>query len=357
MFLSNILTQKYKTLGNGNYGLVISPAVNISSFWEQVFKNTSNEIGKIYKICNGKSYIEEVLYEYNILKYIMQIENYNTFTVSMNSVCCFKLIDYIKDEYILEKLNYDKEINKDIVVYQISFDYGGKSINKITNSMSFIDSINMLIKFYKGIKTLHDNNIIHRDIKPTNVLYDPIQKKLNIIDFGLYCFTDEVYNLEISDYLLKDMYMYHPPEFYLYYYLKSKNIKQFNHQFDKEYKNVFLNPSIKLHEYYNKHFHEYNKNQDEYNIDQYIEGFKSIYNSIKNLEYVDINDVFNNEEFIYKCDIYSSYYILIKIKKLIKFENDEQKQLYNNLINNVKCFDPFKRFSCKQVITFLEFML
>lgn len=38
-----------------------------------------------------------------------------------------------------------------------------------------------------GIKTLHDLNIAHLDIKPYNILLNPETMKLDIIDFGLSC--------------------------------------------------------------------------------------------------------------------------------------------------------------------------
>lgn len=46
------------------------------------------------------------------------------------------------------------------------------------------------IKFYmfelfKGLSFIHSKKILHRDIKPTNFLYDPFKKKGVLVDFGL----------------------------------------------------------------------------------------------------------------------------------------------------------------------------
>jgi len=56
-------------------------------------------------------------------------------------------------------------------------DFGGESIN-------FID-IPIAIKITEILAQIHQQNIIHKDINPSNILYNPSSKILKIIDFGI----------------------------------------------------------------------------------------------------------------------------------------------------------------------------
>ena len=43
----------------------------------------------------------------------------------------------------------------------------------------------ILTEIIKTIAYMHSSGVCHRDIKPDNILYDPLKKKIKIIDFDI----------------------------------------------------------------------------------------------------------------------------------------------------------------------------
>lgn len=135
--------------------------------------------------------------EFNIIKSIGKGSYGDVYLTNNNTVV--KLINsydkQIMDEQmsILSNLRHPNIItilNYGIVggSYFIEMKYGGKSLRhylreygKLPRDLC-IDVINQIID---GLEYLHDNNVIHGDLKPDNITYDENTKVAQIIDFDL----------------------------------------------------------------------------------------------------------------------------------------------------------------------------
>jgi predicted ATPase/signal transduction histidine kinase/tRNA A-37 threonylcarbamoyl transferase component Bud32/ActR/RegA family two-component response regulator len=73
---------------------------------------------------------------------------------------------------------YDIEKYQNTLVISLE-DFGGKSLK------NHIIDISTAIKITEILGQIHQQNIIHKDINPSNIIYNPSNKILKIIDFGI----------------------------------------------------------------------------------------------------------------------------------------------------------------------------
>ncbi|HIK10641.1 MAG TPA: AAA family ATPase [Oscillatoriaceae cyanobacterium M33_DOE_052] len=66
-------------------------------------------------------------------------------------------------------------------------DFGGESLRILMDSQKFtlLGFLGLAIKIAESLGELHARNIIHKDINPSNIVYNPVTGELKIIDFSI----------------------------------------------------------------------------------------------------------------------------------------------------------------------------
>jgi serine/threonine protein kinase len=106
-------------------------------------------------------------------------------------------------------------------VAQILMPFAGESIGALKAPIAARDFLPALARLAQGVARLEASGIVHRDIKPDNVLWDAERKRLTLIDFGLSAPLERAYDAQdkTGSAVLDFHYAYYPPEFGLYAYL------------------------------------------------------------------------------------------------------------------------------------------
>jgi serine/threonine protein kinase len=64
----------------------------------------------------------------------------------------------------------------------------GEEVQTWTKTNEHVDAIELFwleaVRLFYGLKVLHDNNVVHHDIKQQNIVYDQSTNRANFIDFG-----------------------------------------------------------------------------------------------------------------------------------------------------------------------------
>ena len=85
---------------------------------------------------------------------------------------------------IIKPYSLDKYQNTLVIVFE---DFGGESLNILMKEHRFSieEFLKIAIKISTALGQIHAANIIHKDINPSNIVYNPATEELKIIDFGI----------------------------------------------------------------------------------------------------------------------------------------------------------------------------
>lgn len=95
-----------------------------------------------------------------------------------NIIYNLELVGVIKP-YSLEKYH-----NTLAIIFE---DFGGKSLKILTEErrLTIEEFLKIAIKICAALGQIHAENIIHKDINPSNIVFNPATEELKIIDFGI----------------------------------------------------------------------------------------------------------------------------------------------------------------------------
>ncbi len=148
-----------------------------------------------------------IMKNYEIIQQIYESDNslvYRAILTSENRPIILKILkeNYptpseltrYKQEYeITRSLNADGVVKAyDLQRYQNSLvmfleDFGGKSLKLLMSDRQFTleEFLTIAIKIAASLEAIHAANVIHKDINPSNIVYNPETQQLKIIDFGI----------------------------------------------------------------------------------------------------------------------------------------------------------------------------
>jgi serine/threonine protein kinase len=108
---------------------------------------------------------------------------------------------------------YDVGVDRDVSYIILEFVHG-KTLREVDRSkISFDDAINLTVQLLEALAYAHSQGIIHRDIKPGNIIVTD-ERLLKVMDFGLARRMTDVSNLTQSGEIVGTI-AYLPPERFL----------------------------------------------------------------------------------------------------------------------------------------------
>lgn len=193
-----------RVIGEGSYGCVHQPSIFCKNKPSTSF-NYDSYVSKLMKTKNA----EEELSEFVVIK---KIDPKNEFHLGEPILCKPNLTDAsVKND--IDKCNRIavKDVSKNPDDYSLLIlKYGGPDLkafcgNKLndylkTDKISKVDRFLLEIhNLIKGLLFFKNNGIVHNDIKPQNILFNPIDGKMKYIDFGLMRTKAEILKSSIDN--------------------------------------------------------------------------------------------------------------------------------------------------------------
>lgn len=102
----------------------------------------------------------------------------------------FSILESLNVQGVSKPISLEKINNSWVLVFE---DFGGESLQSILKNqqLGLIDCLKIAISITKIVGEVHNSSIIHKDIKPSNILMNFETKEIRLSDFGL---SSQIFN-------------------------------------------------------------------------------------------------------------------------------------------------------------------
>lgn len=149
-----------------------------------------------------------------------------------------RLMQTIEHENVIEIINANLEHEPPYFVMPLCKFSVDTKIEKLNGNPEL--TIELLLQVCKGINAIHLSGVIHRDIKPKNILVDQ-DNKIKVSDLGLGKFSVRDSSIITSSNVYMGTQGYIPPEFFRTGGTKNADIRSDIYQMGKTIYNIFTN--------------------------------------------------------------------------------------------------------------------
>ncbi|WP_413172164.1 AAA family ATPase [Anabaena azotica] len=167
---------------------------------EQLYNSSKTLIYRGYRQNNHKSVVIKLLKNpYPTFQELVHFRNQYTIVKNINSPLIIKV-------YSLESYQNSYAL--------IMEDFGGISLKKYTTKKekSLQEFLPIAIAITNSLEILHQHHIIHKDIKPSNILINPETKKIKLIDFSIASLLPRETQVLLNPNVLEGTLSYISPE-------------------------------------------------------------------------------------------------------------------------------------------------
>jgi predicted ATPase/signal transduction histidine kinase len=143
------------------------------SLTEQIYSSTNNYIYRGIK--DNQPVILKVLKdEYPSIEAIVHLKHEYSVVCDLNH------------DNVVKALNLEAQDKRLLIVFE---DFGGISLKEyLSKTKPSVDlAVEIAIAITQSLVYIHSQNIIHKDIKPANIIINPITGKVKLTDFGIAC--------------------------------------------------------------------------------------------------------------------------------------------------------------------------